>query len=132
MGRYALIGRSMISGQARAGVLAAVLAAGLAGCASSSGQRIGETDYAPMPNTTNVIVFTNDNQVKQPFTVIGLVSYDDPGKYQILDISDAIEPLKQKARELGANAIILDKSEPTKSGLISTGIYAEARAIRLQ
>ncbi|HEY2457926.1 MAG TPA: hypothetical protein VGI13_11550 [Candidatus Acidoferrum sp.] len=43
---------------------------------------------------------------------------------------NAIEPLKTKAREIGANGIIIDKSQPIKSGIISTGIYAEARAIR--
>ena len=126
MGRHALTKKS------RNTAFMIALTFGLAGCASSSAQRIGDTDYPAVPNTTNVTVYTSDSQVKQPFTVVGLVSYDDPGKYQILDIGDAIEPLKQKARELGANAIILDKSEPTKSGLISTGIFAEARAIRFQ
>jgi hypothetical protein len=44
----------------------------------------------------------------------------------------SLEPLKTKAREIGASGIIIDKSQPIKSGIISTGIYAEARAIRLK
>jgi hypothetical protein len=40
--------------------------------------------------------------------------------------------LKTKARKIGANGIILDKSQPIKSGIISTGIWVEARAIRLK
>jgi hypothetical protein len=30
------------------------------------------------------------------------------------------------AREIGANGIIIDKSQPIKSGFISTGIYAKS------
>jgi hypothetical protein len=44
----------------------------------------------------------------------------------------AIEPLKTKAREIRANGIIIEKSQPVKSGFIFTGIYAEAQAIRLK
>jgi hypothetical protein len=111
--------------------VAVLLAAVLAGCASSSVQPVGTANYAPLPANAPVIVFTTENQIKQPFEVIGLISYDNPGKYQVLNLGDAIEPLKQKAREVGGNAIIIDKSQPVKSGIISTGIYVEARAIRL-
>jgi hypothetical protein len=109
-------------------ILAGVL---LVSCASSSVQRVGTASYAPVSPTADVAVFTADSQVKQPFEVIGVISYDNPGKYQVLNLGDAIEPLKAKAREVGANAIIIDKSQPVKSGIISTGIYVEARAIRM-
>jgi len=49
-----------------------------------------------------------------------------------MSLGDAVEPLKEKAREVGANAIIIDKSQPVKSGITSTGIYAEVPAIRLK
>lgn len=74
----------------------------------------------------------NASQVKEPYEVVGIISYDNPGKYQVLSLGDAMEPLKTKVREIGANGIIIDKSQPIKSGFISTGIYAEARAIRLK
>jgi hypothetical protein len=44
------------------------------------------------------------------------------GKYHVLTLGDAIEPLKEKAREVGANGIIVDQPQPVKSGIISTGI----------
>lgn len=113
-------------------ILAAVIAGvSLASCASTSVQHVGSASYAPIPANADVVVFTADNQIKEPFEVIGVISYDDPGKYQILSLGDAIEPLKRKAREIGANGIIIDRSQPVKSGIISTGIYVEARAIRL-
>lgn len=102
----------------------------LSGC-STSVQRIGAASYPSLPQNADVLVFTAQNQIHQPFEVVGVISHSNAGKYQILTLTDAIEPLKTKAREVGANAVIIDKSEPVKSGLISTGIYVEARAIRL-
>jgi PBP1b-binding outer membrane lipoprotein LpoB len=104
----------------------------LVGCVSSSVERIGTVSYTPRPPNSEVVVFTDASQIKEPYDVVGIISYDNPGKYQILTLGDAIEPLKTKAREIGANAIIIDKSQPVKSGIISTGIWAEARAIRLR
>jgi hypothetical protein len=104
----------------------------VAGCASSSVQKIGTSAYAPLPESAEIIVFTETSQIKTPYEVVGIISYDNPGKYRILTLGDAIESLKEKAREVGANAIIIDKSQPVKSGIISTGIYVEARAIRLK
>ncbi|MBI3770336.1 MAG: hypothetical protein HY271_17835 [Deltaproteobacteria bacterium] len=78
-----------------------------------------------------MLVFTADKDVDQPFHVVALVTYNDPGKYQILSIEDAIPALKDKARAAGANGLIIDQSFPVKSGLISTGIHVTARAIRL-
>jgi hypothetical protein len=101
-------------------------------CVSSSVTKIGTGAYAPLASGTEVAVFTSESQINQPFEVVGIISYDNPGKYQILNLGSAIEPLKQKARAVGGNAIIIDKSHPIKSGIISTGIYVEARAIRLK
>ena len=101
-------------------------------CASSSVTKIGTGAYAPLAAGAEVAVFTSESQIKQPFDVVGIISYDNPGKYQVLDLGDAMEPLKEKARSVGGNAIIIDKSHPIKSGIISTGIYVEARAIRLK
>lgn len=113
----------------RGTILAAVLLC--SGCASSSVQVIGTSSYAPLPSNAPVIVYTDDNQIKTPFDVIGVISYTDPGKYQVLTLGDAIEPLKKKAREIGANAIIIGQSQAIKSGIISTGITVEARAIKV-
>ena len=76
-------------------------------------------------------VFTSDFQIKEKYEVVGIISYNNPSKYQVLTLEAAMEPLKEKARQLGANAIVIDKSQPIKSGIVSTGIYVEARALRL-
>lgn len=95
-------------------------------------QKIGTVSYTPLPPSSDVLVFTSESQIKRPYEVIGVISFDNAGKYHVLTLGDAIEPLKERAREVGANGIIIDKSQPVKSGIISTGIYAEARAIRLK
>ena len=107
-------------------------ALGLTACASDSVQRIGTSPkYEPLAESTEVAVFMSEDQVKVPYEVIGVISHNDPGKYHIRNLGDAIPVLKDKAREVGANGIIIDKSQPVKSGIVSTGIYVEARAIRL-
>lgn len=63
--------------------------------------------------------------------VVGIVSYDGPGKNDKLDFGAATEPLKDKARGLGGNGIIIDKFRPIKSGITSTRISVKARAIHL-
>ena len=86
------------------------------------GPKIGTSAYAPLPESAEITVFNETSQIKRPYKVIGIISYDNPGKFRILTLGDAIEPLKEKAREVGANGIIIDKSQPVKSGIISTGI----------
>jgi hypothetical protein len=70
-------------------------------------------------------------RIDEPFEVIGQIYYDDPGSFQILSVDSAMEPLKQKARAIGANGLIMERSEPVESGIISRGIYVEALAVRL-
>jgi len=101
-------------------------------CASSSVQRIGTRKYPALAPGTEVAVYTAEGQIKQPFEVIGIISYDNPGKYRIMDLGDAMDRLKEEARSVGGNGIVIDKSHPIKSGIISTGIYVEARAIRVK
>jgi hypothetical protein len=103
----------------------------LAGCANSSVQKIGTANYAALPQDSEVLVYTDDTQIKGPFEVVGFISYTNPGKYQVLTVGDAIEPLKVKAREVGGNGIIVGQSQAIKSGLISTGVTVTARAIRV-
>jgi hypothetical protein len=76
-------------------------------------------------------VFTAESQVGQPFELAANISYIDPGKYAIKSLSDSFEPLKVKAREVGANGVIIDDSSQVISGIISRGISVAARAIWL-
>jgi hypothetical protein len=61
-----------------------------------------------LPESSDVIVFTSETQIKQPYEVVGIISYDNPRKFRAMSLGDAIEPLKEKAREVGANAIIIE------------------------
>ena len=78
----------------------------LAACAASSVQSVGTSTYAPLPANAEVVVYTAENEIKKPYDVVGIVSYNNPGKYQVLTLANAIEPLKAKAREIVANAIV--------------------------
>ena len=102
----------------------------LAPCARA-GQEFGTASYPPLPPSTEVAVFAADARIDEPFEVIGQIYYDDRGPFQILSVNGAMEPLKQKARAIGANGLILERSEPVESGIISRGIYVEALAVRL-
>lgn len=102
-----------------------------AACASSSATRVGEIAYPPLSPDAHVAVFFDEREVGRPFQVVGEVEVDNPGKYQVLTVHDAVPELSSRARTLGANGIIVDQSGPVKSGIVSTGVYARARAIRM-
>jgi hypothetical protein len=72
----------------------------------------------------------SDRDVKVPFTVVGTIHHYDIGKYQRLDLNDVLPILKDKARSLGANGVIIDKQETVISGIFSRGIDVSARAIK--
>jgi hypothetical protein len=67
--------------------------------------------------------------VPKSFTVVGLVSYTNPGKYQVLSLGDVIPALQKQARKIGANGLIIDETHAIKSGIISTGMGVTGRAI---
>jgi hypothetical protein len=104
----------------------------LVACATTSVTKTGTLDYPQLEPNEEVSVFTAEDQIKSPFDVVGTVSYNNPGKHRNLTPKAAIKPLKAKARLVGGNAIIIDTSRPVKSGIVSTGIHVEARAIRLR
>jgi hypothetical protein len=103
----------------------------LAACASSTVTKTGPTSYAPLAPMAKVAVFTAESQVGQPLELVATISYTDPGKYAIKSLSDSFEPLRAKAREVGANGVIIDNSYQVISGIISRGISVDARAIRM-
>ncbi|HEY1691644.1 MAG TPA: hypothetical protein VGG39_05765 [Polyangiaceae bacterium] len=111
--------------------LGAALVLTTAGCASSTAIRTGGVAYAPLPSDAPVAVYFDERSIGRPFEIVGEVEVDNPGKYQVLTVQDAVPALSARARSLGADAIIIDASTPVKSGIISTGIYARARAVRL-
>ena len=104
----------------------------LGACASHEPVRtVGPSTYAALPPKVEVVVFTAADQVKEPYEVIGPISYTDPGKYEMEAVSNATEPLKARARAIGGNGLIIDSTEPVKTGIVTIGIAVTARAIRL-
>jgi hypothetical protein len=110
-------------------VLIPILAGILTACVSAGVTPVGSNAFAPLPPGAEVLIFSAENQITGPYKVVGLISYSNPGKYQILSLADAIPDLKEQARKAGANGIIIDESHVIKSGIISTGIGVTARAI---
>ena len=103
----------------------------LSACVSSGIIPIGTERLSPLPPGTPILVYSSEKEVEGTFKVIGLISYTNAGKYQILSLSDVIEDLKEQARGAGANGIIIDETHVVKSGIISTGIGVSGRAIRI-
>jgi hypothetical protein len=101
----------------------------LSGCASVGVIPIGSNTLNPLPEGSPVYVYSSEQDIKAPFKVIGLVSYTNPGKYQILSLADIISDLKEEALNAGANGLIIDETHNIKSGIISTGIGVTGRAI---
>jgi hypothetical protein len=112
-------------------VVALILVALLSACVSAGVTPIGSNTLSPLPPGSAVQVFSAEKQITTPYKVIGLVSYSNPGKYQILSLADVIPDLKDQARTAGANGLIIDETHVIKSGIISTGIGITGRAILL-
>ena len=114
----------------RVAALAALLLS--AGCASISGTPVGTHRAPPLAADAPVAVYSTEADVHAPFDVLGLLSYTNPGKWQVLSLADAMPPLLAQARELGADGVIIDSQRLIRSGLVSTGISVSARAIRVR
>jgi hypothetical protein len=100
------------------------------GCRNVSSTDVGTRRYAPLKNEQEVTVYSRESDVPDRFEVLAIIDFNDPGKYQVMSLGNAIPSIKAKARAVGATAIIVDESHPVKSGIISTGIHVSARAIR--
>jgi len=101
------------------------------GCTGVGVTLVGDS-HNPLPPTYEVFVFSGERDITRQFEVLGIITYTNPGKYQILSLDDAIPALKEKARSIGANGLIIDESHTTKSGFISTGVSVRARAILIK
>ena len=99
-------------------------------CANNvSVKKVGSSSYPSLTPYDSVLVFSTDNQVKGPFEVIAVIEFSNFGKYRRLELVDALEPIREAARGIGANGVIIDKTDTIYSGIASRGISVEARAI---
>ena len=111
-------------------LLVLIVSVALFGCVSTQVIPISSARIQPQPALQEVYLFLLESDVKVPFTVVGTIHHFDLGKYQRLDLNSVIPVVKDKARSLGANGVIIDKQEPVFSGIFSRGIDVIARAIK--
>lgn len=97
----------------------------------TAANRVGNKEYAPLPESTNVVVYSSAGETKRSYEVVATLAHSNPCTFHHCTVENAIEPLSAKAREVGANGIIIDSSQTVRTSLTSTGVVVHARAIRL-
>jgi len=100
------------------------------GCAKTKTVPAGGSPESLPWTSGEVTFFSNDEEVHKPFKVVGSIYYMDPGEYKRLKFIDVVPILKEKAKVLGANGIIIDIRETVVSGWYERGIEVSGRAIR--
>jgi len=112
-------------------VAMALIVAGVLSCVTASVTPTGAKRFAPLPEGSHVLVFAREAEITRPYITVGLINYRHGGGSLVTPtIEDAMDVLKAKAREVGANAILIDQALPTTIGLRS-GLSITARAIRI-
>jgi hypothetical protein len=132
---------------------AVIVAAFLSACASAGYTPIGQNGSAvlytpigsngsralsPLPPASPVYIYSSEKEVAAPFRVIGNISYRNPGVNQIFLFADAVPDLKEQARKVGANGIIIDEMAVSESEALAhlqsyrTPFHLEARAILIE
>ena len=73
------------------------------------------------PAIGGVHVYYNTRDVKQPYQPIGLItaSYEKNDQWNLSDETKLIDKIIGSARQLGANGLILQVSQPQSSGPVS-------------
>lgn len=112
----------------RVGVLFLLL---LAACADPTIHPVGSAHYEALPPGSIVRVFRAESDVHQPFTVVAVIRTTRKERGRTPELDDVIPEIQEKARSVGADGVILDATEPVRSGILTMGISVSARAIRL-
>lgn len=100
--------------------------------AETTATRVGTHQYDALPASAAVAVFSSASDAPRTFEVVAMLSHADPCGFHRCSLKDAIEPLSAKARQVGANAIIIDGVQTVKTSLTSTGVGVDARAVRIE
>lgn len=114
----------------------------LAGCAASKSSmiRTGPTQYAPHPSSKNIETYLSGQTPGRPYEVIGSIraNYRAASAWGSADLDDVLPDLHAKARNLGADAIIVGPTNkylgPALNPLFRTipNIEVAAAAIRFR
>ena len=76
----------------------------------------GSNVLSPLPRSSPVNIYSSEKEVAASFRVIGNISYRNPGMQQTFLFPDAVPDLKEQARKVGANAIIIDELVLSEAG----------------
>ena len=101
----------------------------LAGCVSTKVTQVGTETFSPLPKTTHVFVFANEIGMDTVYIPLGLIHNTARAYLTPYVLNDVIDTLKDKARELGANALIVEQGTDTDSFYLTLDV--RARAVRL-
>ena len=103
---------------------------GLAACGMTHVEKFETTTLIPREKDALVMVFLDEAAAPKSYVALGSISHFDLGKYQRIQLEDVLPVLKDKARTLGANGIIINDKTTIYSGIISRGISVKATAIK--
>jgi hypothetical protein len=104
------------------------LALALVGCAANVVTPIG-APRAALAADAPIVVYLAPSDVPPGAVVLGGLDYSDVAFAQRKDLDHAIGIFKERARELGANAIVVDSHETLRTGIFNRGIAARGRAL---
>jgi hypothetical protein len=96
---------------------------------STSVTRVGSETFPPLPETAEVLVFSNDGEIRTTYIPLGIVHHNAEGVMTSYTLDDVMGALKSKAPEIGANALIIDQTIPM--GAYGRGLNVRARAVRI-
>ena len=94
----------------------------LTGCASQNSQlSVAKFDATPRPQTKRVEYFDDESQIRKPFTIIAVISVPGEGAdAKSAAITKVLGLALDEARKLGAEALILHRTNPSASGASQT------------
>lgn len=112
----------------KSAILAIALLISVSGCITMETTTLGPTDFPPVP-ANEIWVFFSEEEIEYPFTRIALFHLEGDANWT--QESKMIDKAKQKAGQMGANAIVLrDMHEPSDGAKIASeflGTTAERR-----
>jgi hypothetical protein len=101
-------------------IILSIVAMGVSGCVSVNYTKLGNDDYNPIEPST-VIVYMDPSDVPGKFEKIGLLN--STGSSTFTDEKSLIDAMKEKAGQMGADAIILGTLEDADWFQKAVGAY---------
>jgi hypothetical protein len=100
----------------------------LAGCTSASITWVGTDTFPPLPDAAEMLVFSNEQEIQTAYMTLGIITHSAEGMTSTT-LEAGMAPLKSKAREVGANGVIIDQTLPM--GAYGRGLMVRTRAMRM-